>query len=91
MSHLHHHNKKLVNRVKRLKGQIEGIERMLEEGADCYKVLQNAAACRGAFDALTRELISDHIEHHLVREPSASAPVQQAAEELRQIVGSYLK
>ncbi len=91
MAHLTDHNAKFVRRVRRLKGQIEGIERMLSDGSDCYKVLQTVAACRGALDGLTRELICDHVEHHIVREPTATAPIKQAAEEVREILGSYLK
>ena len=40
--------KKLLARVRRIRGQIEGIERAIEEGNDCYAVLQQTAAARGA-------------------------------------------
>jgi len=60
--HLSKDNDKLIKRVRRLKGQLEGVERMLGEEADCYEILQRVAACRGAFNGLTRELIHEHIE-----------------------------
>ncbi len=90
MSHIAD-NKKLIQRVRRLRGQIEGVERMLTEGADCYKTLQSVAACRGSLNSLTRELILEHIEHHLVAEPTSSEPVQEAALEVKSIIASYLK
>lgn len=91
MAHLSGDNTKLIGRVRRLKGQIEGIERMLEAGDDCYRILQTTAACRGALNALTRELISEHIEHHLTSDPTASDTVKSAAKEMQDILASYLK
>jgi DNA-binding FrmR family transcriptional regulator len=91
MAHLSGDNRKLLGRVRRLKGQLEGIERMLEAGEDCYRILQTTAACRGALNALTRELINEHIEHHLTGDPSASESVKGAAREIQDILASYLK
>ncbi|KAF0094629.1 MAG: hypothetical protein E1N59_1633 [Puniceicoccaceae bacterium 5H] len=91
MSHLSGDNKKLIMRVRRLKGQLEGVERMLQEGTDCYQVLQNVAACRGALNSLTRELIGEHIEHHILRNDTASDSVREASQEIKDIVASYLK
>lgn len=84
-------NDKLVKRVRRLKGQLEGVERMLSEEADCYEILQRVAACRGAFNGLTRELIHEHIEHHLIEEDGATPSVRQASKDLQAIIDSYLK
>ncbi|HWL51430.1 MAG TPA: metal/formaldehyde-sensitive transcriptional repressor [Chthoniobacteraceae bacterium] len=91
MAHLTADNSKLIQRVRRLKGQIEGIERMLMDGEDCYKVLQNAAACRGALTSLTRELIEAHIVHHIEEEPGVSDAVKSASRDVREIVRSYFK
>ncbi|WP_269522512.1 metal/formaldehyde-sensitive transcriptional repressor [Coraliomargarita parva] len=90
MPHLSQDNTKLIKRVRRLKGQLEGVERMLTEGEDCYAVLQNVAACRGALNSLTRELIHEHIEHHLIGQ-SNSKVVQEASREVQAIIDSYLK
>jgi len=91
MAHLHENNSKMLARVRRLKGQLEGVEKMLMEGADCYPVLQNAAACRGAFNALMRELILDHVEHHLVQSDEASEEIRDTGREIQDIVKSFLK
>ena len=91
MSHLTKDNSKLLARVRRLKGQIQGIERMLGEGADCYSILQTTTACRGAFNALARELIIDHIDHHLIHEEEATDSIRQTGNEIQEIVKSFLK
>jgi DNA-binding FrmR family transcriptional regulator len=80
-------DKKLLARVRRIRGQIEGIERSIESGNDCYAVLQQTAAARGALSGLMAELIDGHIRHH-VNDP---AQREQATEELMQIVRSYLR
>lgn len=84
-------NSKLIARVRRLRGQLEGVERMLSEGDDCYKVLQNASACRGAFNSLMREMILSHIDHHLVESDEASVEVRATAKKIQEIVKSFLK
>jgi DNA-binding FrmR family transcriptional regulator len=79
--------KKLLARVRRVRGQIDGIERAITEGNDCYKVLQQTAAARGALSGLMAELIDGHIRHHVLRQ----AKGDQAADELMEIVRSYLR
>jgi DNA-binding FrmR family transcriptional regulator len=91
MGHLSKDNKKLIARVRRLKGQLESVERMLLGETDCIEVLQTVAACRGALNGLTRELIHEHIEHHLIEEDGATPPVRKASKDLQAIIDSYLK
>lgn len=54
--------KKLVSRIKRIGGQVAGIERMLEDKRYCVDILNQIAAVRSALDALGIELITRHIE-----------------------------
>ena len=58
-------NKKLRDRIRRLKGQIEAIEKTLDEG-DCSKTLQLIAATRGAIGGLMMEVLESHVREHLV-------------------------
>jgi DNA-binding FrmR family transcriptional regulator len=83
---------KLMNRVKRLRGQLEAIERSLDADDECAGVLQQATSCRGALDGFIAELIEDHIREHMV-DPNAGRESAQAlaAEELIEIVHQYLK
>jgi DNA-binding FrmR family transcriptional regulator len=86
MAHIKN-DKKVLARVRRIRGQIEAIERSIENGNDCYAVLQQTAAARGALGGLMAELIDGHIRHH-VNDP---AEREQATEELMEIVRSYLR
>jgi DNA-binding FrmR family transcriptional regulator len=90
MSHIREEGgKRLLARVRRIRGQIEGIERALEESDDCYAVLQQTAAARGALNGLMAELIDAHIRHHVVG--GGKQHKDRGAEELMEIVRSYLR
>jgi DNA-binding FrmR family transcriptional regulator len=82
---------KLLNRVRRIRGQLEAVERALDQDLSCAAILQQATACRGALNALIAEVVEDHIREH-VMDPSAPRddPRAQAAEELAEIIHSYL-
>ena len=83
---------KLLNRVRRIRGQVGAIESQLEEEASCEKVLQTIAACRGAIDGLMAEVLEDHVRYHVVGPDVDPASEQgQAAEQLIDLVRSYLK
>lgn len=92
MGHVATEKAKLLNRIRRLRGQIEAIERAVEADDECADVLQQATSCRGALDGFIAEVIEDHIREHMV-DPSAGRETPQtlAAEELIEIVHQYLK
>ncbi|MGC1302091.1 MAG: metal/formaldehyde-sensitive transcriptional repressor [Caulobacteraceae bacterium] len=91
MAHVANEKTKLLHRLKRLRGQIEAIEKLVESEGECARVLQQATAARGAIEGFIGEVIEDHIREHLV-DPEAprSDPRVHAAEELVAIVHSYL-
>jgi DNA-binding FrmR family transcriptional regulator len=91
MTHTKTEKQKLLNRIRRIRGQLDAVERALEEDAGCAAVLQQVTACRGALHALIAEVVEDHIREHVV-DPAATRnhPRTQAAEELIEIVHSYL-
>ena len=90
MSHTIHEKKKLLNRVRRVAGQIEAIERALNDEKGCTAVLHLIVAARGAINGLMSEVIEDHIRFH-VMDPAKSAERARGAEELIAAVQSYLK
>jgi DNA-binding FrmR family transcriptional regulator len=92
MGHLAKEKSKLLNRIRRLRGQIEAIERAVQADDECADVLQQATSCRGALDGFIAEVIEDHIREHML-DPSAGGDTPQAlaAEELIEIVHQYLK
>ncbi|WP_173911952.1 metal/formaldehyde-sensitive transcriptional repressor [Acinetobacter sp. Marseille-Q1618] len=71
MSHLQH-DKKVLNRVKRLKGQIHAVEDALNQPElSCIDVLQQVAAIKGAVNGLMNELIENHLRHHVLTDTEA--------------------
>ena len=78
----------LINRTKKVVGQLEGVLRALNQDEACQDVLQRLAAARGAINSLMAELMEDHIRHHMQRK---SKSTEEAAEDIIQIVRSYLK
>lgn len=92
MSHTIREKQKLLNRVRRIRGQVEAIERSLEEDQGCSEVMQLITSCRGAMNGLLAVVIEDHIRDHLVDAPVArgEAPMD-AKEHLIEIVHSYFK
>ncbi len=91
MAHVAREKVKLLNRLRRIRGQLEAIERAVENDGECARVLQQATSCRGAMDGFIAEVIEDHIREHMV-DPDAPRddPRVQAAEELVGIVHAYL-
>ena len=83
---------KLLNRVRRIRGQESAIEGLVEEEAECERVLQTIAACRGAINGLMAEVLEDHVRFHVLAPDTDPTSEQgQAAEQLLDLVRSYLK
>ena len=62
-------------RLRRIKGQVEALERAVEAGTDCSALLQQIAALRGATNGLMAEVLDSHVRELF----SAMAGEQQAA------------
>jgi DNA-binding FrmR family transcriptional regulator len=82
---------KLLNRVRRVRGQVEALERAVEEEKGCSAVLHLVVAARGAMNSLMAEIIEDHIRMHVVDPDHVRGSRGRGAEELIEIVQSYLK
>jgi len=88
MSHTSREKLDLVNRTRKIRGQLDSVERALSEDAPCVDVLQRLAAARGSINSLMGELMEDHILHHMSGKTKSS---EDAAADLIEIVRSYLK
>jgi DNA-binding FrmR family transcriptional regulator len=88
MSHTSREKLELLNRTKKIVGQLEAVERALDEDEPCAGVLQRLAAARGAINNLMGELLEDHIRNHL---PQNSKSAEEAAEDVIGVVRTYLK
>ncbi len=60
--------KKLINRLNRIEGQIRGIKGMVEKNAYCNDILVQSAAVSAAVNAFNKELLSNHIKSCVVRD-----------------------
>jgi len=92
MGHTIREKAKLVSRVRRIRGQVEALERALETEAGCAQTLQLIASVRGAINSLMAEIMEDHIRLHVVdpaRERNADRAA--AADELIDVVRAYFK
>lgn len=90
MGHTAKDKTKLMNRIRRIQGQVESVVRSLESDDDCSVVLHRIAAARGAMNALMSEVLETHIRQHVTDDmtPSERAAL---ADDLADIVRAYLK
>jgi DNA-binding FrmR family transcriptional regulator len=91
MSHTVKEKAKLLVRVRRIRGQIEAVERALEAEKGCSEILQQIAAARGAMNGLMTEVIEDHIRTHVADPAVGDLKREQGAEELIEVIEAYLK
>jgi DNA-binding FrmR family transcriptional regulator len=92
VQHTVREKQKLLNRVKRIRGQVAAVEDLLETDVDCERALHTLAACRGAINSLMAEILEDHIRYHVIApEAPQDSHERLAAEQLVDIVKSYFK
>lgn len=93
MAHTRRDKEKLLNRVRRIRGQVEAVERALDREEDCASVLQTIAACRGAINGLMAEVLEGHLRCHVLELGGRKATPEQttAAEELIEVLKTYLR
>jgi DNA-binding FrmR family transcriptional regulator len=92
MAHTQEEKKRLLNRVRRIMGQVGAIEKTLDQEAECSDVLHSIAVCRGAMDALMAEVIEGHVRFHILsQDGSATDEQERAADDLITALRTYLK
>jgi DNA-binding FrmR family transcriptional regulator len=92
VAHTIREKQKLLARVRRIRGQIEGIERALNDETSCEQVMHLIAGARGAMAGLMAEVVEDHVREHLVdtaKYPGALST--EAADQLIEVVRAYMK
>jgi DNA-binding FrmR family transcriptional regulator len=92
MPHVVAEKQKLLNRVRRLRGQVEALERALDAEVECIQIMQQLTAARGAISSLMAEVVEDHIRMHMLdpdRQPTTGE--SEAAEQLVSVMHSYIK
>jgi len=91
MSHTIAGKKKLLTRVRKIKGQSLALENALEAEPDCMKVLQQISAIKGAVNGLMKEVLEGHLREHLGMEGITQQQRQEEVEQVISILKSYLK
>ena len=91
MSHLEKEKQKLIARIKRIRGQVDSIERSLSADDDCAAVLMLLANVRGGINSLMAEVLEDHIRLHMLTPGKHPTLNTELAEDLIDLVRAYLK
>jgi DNA-binding FrmR family transcriptional regulator len=90
MSHHEREKIKMVQRLRKLRGQLDAVERALTSDEDCGDQLMLLAAVRGGVNSLMGEVLEDHIRFHLT-EGATEKIAPELAEDLIDLVRAYLK
>ncbi len=92
MPHTVRNKEKLLARIRRVQGQMEGLAKAVEEERGCTPVLHLIAACHGAIAALMFEVVEGHVREHVMDASHSPTPDQiEAAEELIDVLKTYMK
>jgi DNA-binding FrmR family transcriptional regulator len=83
-------NAEMIQRVRKLRGQLAAVERSLATHGDCAKQLMLLAALRGGINSLMGEVLETHIRFHLT-DGAREKIAPELAEDLLGLVRSYLK
>jgi DNA-binding FrmR family transcriptional regulator len=91
MAHSIRDKTKLINRVRRIRGQLDASETALDKELDCTVIMHTLAAARGALDSLIAEVMEGHIKLHLVDPDDHPTSAQaKAAQDLIDVIKTYL-
>ncbi|UCA45805.1 metal/formaldehyde-sensitive transcriptional repressor [Pseudochrobactrum sp. XF203] len=93
MPHSPEAKKRVMTRLRRIKGQAEALERAVEEGTECGALLQQLAAMRGAATGLMAEVMESHLKETFQQPQKTLSPAEMDTEidQLMRIIRSYLK
>ncbi|EPT7061826.1 metal/formaldehyde-sensitive transcriptional repressor [Cronobacter turicensis] len=91
MPHSPEDKKRILTRVRRIRGQAEALERALEAGEPCLHILQQIAAVRGAANGLMGEMVEIHLKDELVSGDTTPEQRAQRMSEIGQLLRAYLK
>ena len=83
--------KKVLTRVRRIRGQIDALERELENGAECKTILQQIAAVRGATNGLMGEVLESHLRETFYFAENTALEQQQSIDDMLELIRTYLK
>ncbi|MDQ5930464.1 MAG: CsoR family transcriptional regulator, copper-sensing transcriptional repressor [Bacteroidota bacterium] len=68
MHGIHKENKKILSRLKRVQGQLVGVEKMILDDKYCIDIITQTSAIKSAISALEDEMLESHLAHCLHKE-----------------------
>ena len=82
-----------LKRLRRVEGQIRGLQRMVEEDQYCIDILTQVSAATKALQSFSLELLDEHLSHCVVEAaraggPAATEKVQEASAAIARLVRS---
>jgi DNA-binding FrmR family transcriptional regulator len=81
---------RLLNRLRRVEGQVRGVEKMVEEDRYCIDVITQISAIQAALDKVALGLLEDHARHCVVGGHGSGKP-DELTDELMAAVGRLVK
>lgn len=82
---------KLHNRLRRIEGQVRGIQRMVEEEAYCVDILTQIGSVVSASEKVATILLRDHVEHCVRESIEKGESADEKIEELTAAVERFLR
>ncbi len=80
----------LINRLKRIEGQVRGVQRMIDEEKYCVDILTQIAAVKGALDKVGMRILENHA-HGCVKNAVAKGDGDESIDELMDIIFKFTK
>ncbi len=81
--------KELIDRINRLEGQIWGLSKMVQNDRDCFAVLKQVAAAKGAIQAIGMTILKDHLQGCVTKAIRADAPADQMIDQALDILNKF--
>ncbi len=83
------HKEQIQARLRRIEGQIRGVQKMVDEDRYCIDVLTQVSAAKAALDAVALELLQDHTEHcvaEAIRSGDGGAKIRELNDAVERLV-----
>jgi DNA-binding FrmR family transcriptional regulator len=91
MPHSPEEKKRVLARVRRVRGQLDALESALQAGAECGPVLQQIAAMRGAVNGLMAGVLESHLREEFTSLAGTTEAQRCSIDEVISLVRTYLK
>lgn len=85
MHGIHKDNKKIITRLKKIIGQINGVEKMINNDKYCIDIITQTSAIKSAISSLEDEMLKSHLEHCLSQDSNKT----RLAEMQKEIIKVY--